>query len=87
MNERKEQLEQILNDFDCKLTDYLISHQLSEIEKQKKQTEILTNITRLVTALTYESMITCTEEDLEYFLNDWKNAISVEIVKLRNTIR
>lgn len=87
MNEKKQQLEQILNDFDCKLTDYLISHQLAEVKKQKKQAEILTDLTRLVSALTPENLLTCSEDDLEFYLNDWRKAVVVELAKLRDTIR
>lgn len=87
MNEKMKQLEQILEEFDCKLTDFLISHQLEEVKKQKEQAEILVDITRLVSAISYENLITFDEDMLKEFLDDWQRDMVDRLIMLRNTIK
>lgn len=87
MNEKMKKLEKILTDFDNKLTDFLIVNQLAEVKKQKKQAEILQNITRLISALDYDKLTSCSEEELKFLLADWKKAMVTELYKFRETIK
>ena len=87
MNDKIKELEMILTEFDNKLTDFLISHQLDEVKKQKNQAEILIDITRLVSAMSYENLITFDEDMLKDFLRDWQRDMVDRLIMLRDTIK
>lgn len=87
MNDKIKELEIILTEFDNKLTDFLISHQLEEVKKQKNQAEILMDITRLVSAMSYENLITFDEDMLKDFLRDWQKDMVDRLIMLRDTIK
>jgi len=87
MNDKIKELEIILTEFDNKLTDFLISHQLDEVKKQKNQAEILVDITRLVSAMSYENLITFDEDMLKDFLKGWQRDMVDRLIMLRDTIK
>lgn len=87
MNDKIKELEIILTEFDNKLTDFLISHQLEEVKKQKNQAEILMDITRLVSAMSYENLITFDEDMLKDFLKGWQRDMVDRLIMLRDTIK
>jgi ABC-type transporter Mla maintaining outer membrane lipid asymmetry ATPase subunit MlaF len=87
MNDKIKELEVILTEFDNKLTDFLISHQLEEVKKQKNQAEILVDITRLVSAMSYENLITFDEDMLKDFLKGWQRDMVDRLIMLRDTIK
>jgi len=87
MNDKIKELEIILTEFDNKLTDFLISHQLDEVKKQKNQAEILVDITRLVSAMSYENLITFDEDMLKDFLRGWQRDMVDRLIMLRDTIK
>ncbi len=86
MNEKLKELEVILTDFDNKLTDFYLKQKLAEVQKQKKQVKIMTDITRLITALSYEKLTACDEDSLKFLLADWKKSVVEQLIKLKDTI-
>lgn len=87
MNEKMKQLEQILTDFDNKLTDYYLACQLEEKKKKKEQAKILNDMARLVSAITYENLITCDEDMLKQITESWRKDMVANLYALRNTIK
>ena len=85
MSKLKE-LEEILNEFDCKLTDYAISQELKRAEKQKEQAECLGELVRLISYVSCDNLLSLDEETMRKVIDTWKHDVINQLIALRNTI-